>query len=488
MKLHLYTTLFLAMLGTSGCLLSLSDSEAQSPSKAIQSPTPTPNELGTYTPAQSLAPLVDSVAPSVIAIEVENLVQGRGVPGPMMREFEEFFGQMPPMGTPNEPQTVRGEGSGFIISGSGLVLTNHHVIDNAQNIRARFTDGTTVALTLVGSDERTDVALLQLPKDKVWPYVSLDTGALPKVGDWVVAMGNPLGLGTTVTAGIISGHGRDLPNGNAYDQFLQTDAAINQGNSGGPLFSLDGSVVGMNTAIIQGANTIGFAIPGYIIQRVMTDLESKGYVSRGFIGVSAQPLDKDLAEALGMASEDGALIAKIFDGTPADNAGLFEGDVIVSIDDIHITDPSDLVRAIGAHHPGDRVVVHFIRGEKAKTLSLKLGELPSETEPSRTQRTPKKNNVVQNSGPLSDLGIELSTLSPQLAAKAGLKEGVLVQSVERGSSIDGKLQAGDIILQVNNRRVASPDTVASIVAKSKGYMSFLVVRGERQMYIAVSTR
>ena len=251
MKLHLYTTLFLAMLSTSGCLLPLADSEANPASKSIQPPTPEVTDLTTYNPARSVAPLVDAVAPAVVAIEVENVMDTRGIPGPMMREFEEFFGQMPPMGGPNGPQTVRGEGSGFIISETGLVLTNHHVIDNAKTIRARFTNGTTVPLTLVGSDERTDVALLHRPNDRPWPFVTLDTGDVPRVGDWVIAMGNPLGLGTTVTAGIISGHGRDLPNGNAYDQFLQTDAAINQGNSGGPLFSLI-TVVGMNTAIIQG--------------------------------------------------------------------------------------------------------------------------------------------------------------------------------------------------------------------------------------------
>jgi serine protease Do len=405
----------------------------------------------------------------------------------MFPGFEEFFGGMPNRGGPAEPQIVRGEGSGFIIEASGLVLTNHHVVDGAESIRARFTDGTTAEMTLVGSDERTDVALLQLPKGKKWPYVQLAGEKQLEVGDWVIAVGNPLGLGTTVTAGIISGKGRDLPNGNAYDQFLQTDAAINQGNSGGPLFNLDGHVIGMNTAIIQGANTVGFAIPTHIIKRVRADLEQQGYVSRGFIGVSAQPMDPDLAKALGAGSTDGALVSKVYDGAPADGAGLLSGDIIVQIEKTPIQNPADLVRAVGEHHPGEKIAIRFIREGKQQSVTLKLAELPgSQAEKVSTQRPGK--NTQQTDETLNKLGLELGALSSQLAAKAGVNKGVLIQSVSRGSLVDRRLQAGDILVQVNNRAVSSPREVSTILRSSRGMVSFLVIRGQRQMYIAVSMR
>jgi serine protease Do len=476
------TLLFIAICG-GGCLLAPTASNAgKSDPTAIEAPVPIEN-AGTYNPARSFAPLIQAIEPAVIAIEVENTVQQSGFRGGFPPGFEEFFGGRfaPPPG----PQTVRGEGSGFIVSGSGLVMTNNHVVAEAESIRARFTDGRTVPLTLVGRDARTDVALLQLPSDQHWPHVPLAKAHSLEVGDWVIAVGNPLGLGSTVTAGIISGKGRDLANGNAYDQFLQTDAAINQGNSGGPLFNLDGQVVGMNTAIIQGANTIGFAIPVHILKRVQQDLQRQGYVSRGFIGVSAQPMDAQLAEALGAGTEKGALVAKVYAGAPAEGAGLKQGDVIVQIDGETIAKPADLVRAVGEHHPGETVSMVFIRQGKRLTVEMKLAELP-DTEKSLMQR--ETENTRKKSGVLTEVGLDLVPLSAQLAAKAGVRQGVLIQGVARDSKVDGRLQAGDVLVQVNNRSVNAPNDVSNILRASRGVVSFLVIRGDRQMYIAVSLR
>ena len=488
MKIHLALAILLASFGSSACLFTPAETDASTevPS-AIRAPKPVENATGQYNPARSFAPLVKAVEPAVIAIEVENRVDRSQMRTPRFPGFEEFFGEMLPPQNRRGPETIRGEGSGFIMDASGLVLTNHHVIDGAESIRARFTDGKTVEMTLVGSDERTDVAILQLPKGQDWPYVALEQGDALEVGDWVIAVGNPLGLGTTVTAGIISGKGRDLRNGNAYDQFLQTDAAINQGNSGGPLFNLEGRVVGMNTAIIQGANTVGFAIPVNIIQRVFSDLQNKGYVSRGFIGVSAQPMDADLAQALGSKTNEGALISKVYEGAPADGAGLITGDIIIQIDDKPIQNPTDLVRAVGDHHPGDKVALRYIREGKEQTVQLKLAELPGSQGEKRIQG-PTGKQTQQGDQTLSAIGLELTPLSAQLAAKAGVPHGVLIQSVSRGSKVDGRLQAGDILVEVNNRPVTKPKEVTTILRNSRGMASFLVIRGQRQMYIAVSMR
>ena len=451
-------------------------------------PVQVPKPSATYNPARSFAPLVQAVEPAVVAIEVENQVSGRrsstGIPPEFERMFPDFFGS-PGRGNPG-PRTVRGEGSGFIVSTDGLVLTNHHVIDNADTIRARFTDGNVVDLTLVGSDPRTDVALLKLPDNRQWPYVEFGSSKALQVGDWVIAVGNPLGLGSTVTAGIISGKGRDLANGNPYDQFLQTDAAINQGNSGGPLFNVEGQVVGMNTAIIQGANTVGFAIPVHIIQRVKRDLETSGYVSRGFIGVAAQDLDEELAKALEANVEHGALIAKVYAGTPAHKAGLQAGDIITQINRLEIGSHSDLVRAIGEHHPEDKISLSYIRKGQKRTARVTLAEMPDNNAQRRVVALDSPKVKTRPDAASTKIGLELGKMSAQLAAKAKIDQGVLIQSVERGSPVDGRLQAGDILVQVNNHAVAAPSDVDRILANSKGLVSFLVIRGERQMYIALS--
>ncbi len=267
-------------------------------------------DAGTYDPSRSLAPLVDAVGPAVVAIEIEGTRSGPRIPPGMERLF----------GAPG-PQHVQGEGSGVIISGDGLVLTNHHVIADADTVGVRLASGDLVTATILGSDPSIDVAVLRLEGDGTdWPFLTLGDSDQVRVGDRVVAGGNPLGLGNTFTAGIISAKGRALGMA-AYDDFIQTDAAINQGNSGGPLLDLDGQVIGINTAIIQGANTIGFAVPTALIRPILPDLVATGRVARGYIGVRHQPVTEELADALGLDEATGALIAEVVVGTPAVRAG-----------------------------------------------------------------------------------------------------------------------------------------------------------------------
>jgi serine protease Do len=330
-------------------------------------------EPGAVNPTRSFAPLVRVVEPAVVAIEVQGVIPGADlsqVP-PMLREF---FGSDPRL---RQPHVLHGEGSGVIISHDGLLLTNHHVIRSAEKIRARFADGRVVDVKLLGSDPSIDIALLQLPKQQSWPYVEIGISSEAQVGDWVVAVGNPLGLGHTVTAGIISGKGRALGH-NVYDDFIQTDAAINQGNSGGPLFNLQGQVIGINTAIIQGANTVGFAIPIDMVKNALGDLQTSGRVARGFLGIRTRHLTEELAGMLHAKDVKGVLVAQVYDTTPAMKAGLRAGDIITHVDRKAVSTPADLVRNIGTHRPGESVEITLRRGAQEKNLRLRLSERPRE--------------------------------------------------------------------------------------------------------------
>ena len=342
------------------------DAEAETKGSAVDVPTPV---MTTYHPMQSFAPLVEAVEPAVVAIKVEALTQPNQDLSEIPPTFRHLFSA--------QPRIERGEGSGFIISAAGHVLTNAHVVADADSITVLLRDGETAAATVLGFDRNMDIALLQLEGDEVWPHVELGSSSDLKVGDWVVAMGNPLGLGHTVTAGIVSAKGRVLGQdmyGN--EDYIQTDAAINQGNSGGPLFDLEGRVVGMNTAIIAGANTIGFSIPSDLLSSVIAELEDEGHIRRGYLGVEPVMLTPELAKLAGVNTTQGALIKQIFAGTPAIKAGLLEGDVVVSVDDMPIAEPGDLIKAIGNKRAGETVQLEILRGAKQQRVKLKLGERP----------------------------------------------------------------------------------------------------------------
>ena len=312
-------------------------------------PVPAPTALAedapaaplTYDPRVSLAPLVKTLGPTVVHLEVEQEIESPlGMLDPRMHPFlrmPEGFGS-------DSPRTRSGEGSGFIISSDGLVLTNNHVIEGADRVTVTLDDETRYEATVLGSDPRTDVALVQLKGAKNLPTATLGSSDAIEVGDWVVAIGNPYGLDHSVSTGILSGKGRDIGAG-PYDAFLQTDASINPGNSGGPLFNLKGEVVGINTAIIgQG---IGFAVPIDMVSSVIEELQNDGRVARGWLGVGLRPLDAALSQRLGVPMGSGVVLGQIYPGTPAADAGLRAGDVLTSLDGEPVEDSAAVIRAIG---------------------------------------------------------------------------------------------------------------------------------------------
>jgi serine protease Do len=432
----------------------------------IQTPRPDETIDATYSPARSFAPLVAEAGKAVVSVKVE------GGPDVNAVAFFKRFG-MPMDQLPQH----KGEGSGFVISEDGLLVTNHHVIDGAQSIHVVFSDGEDIEVALLGSDRSMDIALLQLPKDRSWDHLALGSSEQAQVGDWVLAMGNPLGLGMTVTAGIVSGKGRTLGHdifGN--EDFLQTDAAINPGNSGGPLVNLDGQVIGMNTAIIAGANTVGFAVPADLIGSVVEELRSNGHIARGFLGVNSQPLNAELAQAIGVGVDKGALVSSVFPDTPASAAGIERGDVVFDIDGTAIVDQTDLVEAIGNKRPGDEVRLRLYRGEKEKVLTVTLAERPGEDTPA-----PKPSSSTT----LEGLGVSLSTLPAAVAAERGVGRGVLVGTVDRDGAANGRLRPGDIILQVNRREVESPEDVARILARSSDTAFMVVSRGDAEIFVTM---
>ena len=447
---------------------SLSAGAAPSRRGPVATPTPAP---GVYDPMHSFAPLVEAIAPAVVKIEVRSEIRDQELPA----MFRDFFGEHL---APGLPRTRRGEGSGFVISADGKLLTNAHVVEGADEIVAVFQDGTEVPATVLGRDRAMDVALLRLEGDREWPWVELGSSADLRVGDWVLAVGNPLGLGHTVTAGIVSGKGRVLGHdvfGN--EDFIQTDAAINQGNSGGPLFDVHGRVVGIATAIVAGANTVGFAIPVDLVEGVLDDLETRGKVDRGYLGVRPQRLDAALATALRVPGTEGALVSQVFEGTPAERSGIQQGDVIVRVDDAEIEDPEDLVGAIGNRRPGEAVEVAVLRDGHERRIRLVLGDRPGDDEPAGAASGAEAD--------VGDLGVGLRELSPAVAAETGATTGVLVERVLRGSPADGRLRAGDVIVEVNRRPVATPDEVEAIVRASRGRVTLLVLRDRAQHFVVI---
>lgn len=439
------------------------------PAIAIARPPALP---GDYDPRISLAPLVEAVQPAVVSIEVSGVqtVDMRVPP-----QFQRFFGA-PPSARP-----FQGEGSGFVISEDGLVLTNHHVVGEASEITVIFSEGERVTASLIGSDESLDVALLQLPTDREWPYVSMGSSSAARVGDRVLAVGNPLGLGLTVTAGILSGKGRPS-HMSAFQDFLQTDAAINPGNSGGPLFALDGTVLGMNTAIIQGANTVGFAVPSDAIQAVVADLRTDGRVRRGYLGVGLQELDDEMRNTWRVPGTGGVVISYIQQGLPAHVAGLVPGDVVLAVDGAAMPDVRTFMQVVGTHRAGDDVGIEVWREGRRRTLRATLVERGQPAVEAPQRERPSANS----SSAIGSLGIEVVTVPASIAAERGLPGGLLVESVRGSSSASGNLQAGDIIVQINRRAVDSPDTAESILRRSSGAVTMLIVRNDEQRFVVLS--
>ncbi len=459
-----------------------------------------PAEQGVQTPygraPLTFADIVDKVKGAVVSISVTNGEKttvkapgGRrfgGVPDlPDDHPLKDFFKNLPkefqaPQ-RPNRPQLA--QGSGFVISADGYVVTNNHVIDGATKIEVSFDDQEKLDAELVGTDARTDLALIKIKSNKSFKYVSF-TETPARVGDWVIAVGNPFGLGGTVTAGIVSALTRDIGSG-PYD-FLQVDAAVNRGNSGGPTFNLDGEVIGVNTAIFSpsGGNVgIAFAVPAKTAKSVIEQLKNKGSVSRGWLGVKIQNVDEDTAASLGLDRARGALVSEITPGGPAETSGLTARDVVLSVDGNDIEDSRDLARKIAAYSPDTSVAVKVWRNAAEKVIDVKLGTFPNSSE--ELSRLEEGKPLDQTPTDLEQLGLKLAP-----AGADGVKDGVAIAEVDSQSDAALKgLKAGDVILEVQGEVVKNVDDVVAGVKKARdlGRRAVLlhVRTGQQKRFVAL---
>jgi serine protease Do len=445
---------------------------------ATQAPsTPTMRSAG-------FADLVQAIRPAVVNIAVTERVSGpsiQNIPEP----FRRFVPDLP------QPHGTRpGLGSGFIIDPDGWIVTNNHVVDGAEKVVVTLEDGTELQAVVKGRDPKTDVALIKVDAPQKLPYVKWGNSDAARVGDWVIAVGNPYGLGGSVSAGIISARGRDINEG-PYDDFIQIDAPINPGNSGGPLFDQSGRVIGIDTAIYSptgGSVGIGFAVPSAIAQKVVAQLKEHGSIERGWLGVQLQPLTKSLAKAMGRSSVDGALVAAVTPDSPAAKGGLQQGDVVLSAGGAAIKTPRDLARAVGDEKPGSKLELGVAREGNEKTLSVTLGSAPKE-------------NVAENAqqgGELEGpkLGLALTQLTPAARAQLGLDssvKGALIAGIEPGSpAAESGLRPGDVILRVGGASVDGPGSaVAKLRAASnqkKEAVPLLVMREGTPYYLALELK
>ena len=421
----------------------------------------------------SFADVVDHVKGAVVAIKVkavDNSDQGPEIPelspdDPLYHFFKRFGEDR---GGRQQPRLTLSQGSGFIISADGYVVTNNHVVDNAKEVEVALDNGKVLPAKVIGTDKRTDLALLKINDGTSFPFVSWSTSQ-PRVGDWIIAVGNPFGLGGTVTAGIVSARGRDIGAG-PYDDFLQIDAPVNRGNSGGPAFDIHGGVIGVNTAIYSpsgGSVGIGFAIPAEVAKDVVVALKEKGVVARGWIGVQIQNITQDIADSMNFKSAKGALVAQPQKGSPGEAAGLKAGDVITAIDGEKIDSARELVRKVGLLGPGKTVDLTYLRGGSEKTAKIKLGVLPSEKELRPDVDSPDRSSA------LAGVGLEVT---PAAETRIG-GEGLVVTGLDpSGSAAQKGLRRGDVIVEAGGQAVNARGELAAVfdAARKEGRRSVLL--------------
>jgi serine protease Do len=441
--------------------------------------------------AKKLAPIVVNISTTIAPASQPPRTprQQQPAPGPFGEEpggdpfdfWRRFFGD--PFGVPDPRGTPRqGLGSGFVIDANGLVLTNNHVIENADKITVRLPDRKEYGAEVVGRDPRTDIAVIRITEKELnLPVAPLGDSNKLQVGEWVIAMGSPFGLDNTITAGIVSAKGRWIGAG-AYDNFIQTDASINPGNSGGPLINMRGEIVGINTAIFSrtGGNLgIGFAIPINTAKDIVPQLVNKGKVTRGWLGVSIQRITPELAESLGLKEQRGALVAGVESGSPADQAGIKSGDVIVEYDGEKIDDSTKLPMLVARTEVGKPVKVSVVREKRQVPITVKIGELKDE-------------QLVAEAPQTGKLGLTVQNLTPQMAERMGLKEarGVVITAVERQSpAAEAGLRPGDIVLEANRKAINNADDIKKIIdsVKAGENLLFLIRRGESNMFLVLKS-
>lgn len=443
-----------------------------------------PAAVGESLSIENIPALVKQVSPAVVNISTTQVVRLRrprmrspfGQQDPFEEFFHNFFGNIP------REQKRRSLGSGFVISDDGYILTNNHVVEKADEITVILLDKEEFQAEVVGTDPKTDIALIKIKAERKLPGVPLGDSEGLEIGQWVVAIGNPFGLGHTVTTGIVSAKGRVIGSG-PYDDFIQTDASINPGNSGGPLFNLKGEVVGINTAIIQGGQGIGFATPIHLAKSVLGQLKEKGKVTRGWLGVYIQRLTPDLAESLSVPGKKGALVADVTKDGPAEKAGIRSGDVIVSFDGKSVESEHDLPQIVASTTPGKKVEVIVIRDGKERKVPVSITEMEPEAEHKRA------------GGPdlSKGLGLTVQDITPEIARHLNLEnpEGVLVASVEPGSQADDAgFHERDVIRAINRMPVKDSREFEKKISKVKEEKTvlFLVERGEGRIFLAVKNR
>lgn len=453
------------------------------------------------TPPESFADMVEKLTPAVVNVSTTQTIQGGpGVEIPQFppgSPFEEFFKKFFEQQQKDRPHKVTSLGSGFIIDPAGYIVTNNHVIAEADEVTVLFEDSSHARLKakVVGRDAKTDLALLKVEAGHPLPYVKFGDSDKSRVGDWVVAIGNPFGLGGTVTAGIISARARQL-NAGPYDDFLQTDAAINKGNSGGPMFNMAGEVIGVNSAIYSptgGSVGIGFAIPSSLAKPVIEQLRKYGKTRRGWLGVKIQTVTDEIAESMGLPKPSGALVANVTGGGPAEAAGIQAGDVILKFNNHAVEDMQHLPRIVAETQIGKTVPVELWRKGKRVTIEAKVGELQESEQVANAPGEEKGKSRPSQEQKVDPLGVSLAPLSPDLRDQYDIGvevKGVVITSVrDQGNAASKGLKPGDVIVEVGQEQVSSPAQVASMIeqARKAGRKSvlLLVERGGDLRFVAV---
>jgi len=445
--------------------------------------------------AEKLLPAVVNISTTQTSKNPERVPEMPQFPpgSPFEDFFKEFFErQMRP--DQQAPRRATSLGSGFIVDASGFVVTNNHVIADADEITVTLHDDSVYKANVVGRDTKTDLALLKIDAGKK-PLVAVGFGNsdVSRVGDWVLAIGNPFGLGGTVTAGIVSARARDI-NAGPYDDFLQTDASINRGNSGGPMFNMAGEVIGINTAIFSpsgGSIGIGFAIPSSLAKPVVDDLKKFGKTRRGWLGVRIQSLDQELAESMGLPESRGALVASINDGSPAAKAGLKPGDVILKFDGKDVTEMRKLPRIVAETPINKTVPVEIWRDGKRQNVNVNVGEM--EDEPVEQAKAPEKPQPNQGGQVVPGTGLSVAAITPALREKFGLDEdtkGVVVVDVKEGPAAEKGMKPGDVITEAGHKPVRAPADLVKLIDQAKGAgQKFLLLRVETSQaprYVALT--